>query len=111
MAKRGRRARATSLDGLVDQLQRIDKQRVAVIEQIRAATNRLLSGENPFPWRRNTGQSGAAADGEAAAPRRRRRRRKMSKEARERIAAAQRERWARQKAAAARKTGKAAKNA
>lgn len=109
MAKRGRRARATSLDGLVDQLQRLDKQRVAVMEQIRAATNRLLSGENPFPWRRNTGQSGAAAD--AAAPRRRRRRRKMSKEARERIAAAQRERWARQKAAAARKTGKAAKNA
>jgi hypothetical protein len=111
VAKRGRRARAASLDGLVDQLQKLDKQRVAVIEQIRAATNRLLSGESPFPWRKNGRAAGTPADGEAAAPRRRRKRRKMSKEARERIAAAQRERWARQRAAEGKKTGKAAKGA
>ena len=110
MAKRGRKPRTTSLDGLVDQLQGLDRQRVAVIEQIRAATNRLLSGENPFPWRK-AGRPAAAPDGQVSAPGRRRKRRKMSKEARERIAAAQRERWARQRAGASKKTAKAAKSA
>ena len=94
MAKRGRPARATSLDGLVAQLSALDQQRKKVVDQIRQATNRLLSGENPFPWRK---QGRPGADGEAGG--RKRKRRKMSKEAREKIAAAQRARWARQKRA------------
>ena len=103
MAKRGRPARSSTLDGLVGQLHTLDKQRRRVINQIRQATDRLLSGENPFPWSSQRGR--AAAGGPAAAANgdttvRKRKRRRMSAEAREKIAAAQRARWAKYRKAA-----------
>ena len=102
MAKRGRRARATSLDGLVGQLQALNDQRRRVINQIRAATDRLLAGDGPFGRRSQRGGAATAASASANGeiPVRRRKRRKMSAEAREKIAAAQRARWAKHRKAA-----------
>ena len=59
-----------------------------------------LRAESPFGAGRRGRKAAASSDADGAAagqPTRRRRRRRMSKEARERIAAAQRKRWAEQR--------------
>jgi hypothetical protein len=73
-------------------------QREEIAKELRAAADRIMTGENPFPWRQ-AGTSKAASDGGmASAGRKARKRRKMSAEARAKIAEAQRARWAKQKA-------------
>jgi hypothetical protein len=96
VAKRGRRRRTTSLDGLVEELKRLDRQWLSVADQIRRATDALLSGENPLRWGRNRRPMRAATAGTAKLIRRRARR-KMSAAARAKISAAQKARWAKQK--------------
>ena len=95
MAEPGRLRRTVSLDGLVAQLHELDKQRQSVIDQIRGTTERLISGENPF--RRQKRRAAAAIAGTTKTTGRRRRR-KMSAAARAKISAAQKARWAKQKA-------------
>jgi hypothetical protein len=95
VAKRGRKPRVTSLDGLVGQLQALDRQRQSVINQIRQATDRLLGGEGSAARGRRGRPVSAAAAGSAGTGLRKRKRRKMSREARAKIAAAQKARWAR----------------
>ena len=60
-------------------------QREEIAKELRAAADRVMSGESPFPRRQ------AAAGGVKAKAKKRP---ALSKEARERIAAAQRARWA-----------------
>jgi hypothetical protein len=85
------------LDGLVNQLQALDNQRRNVAEQIRLAMDGFLSGgEGAFPWGKQPSRTAAATAGTAKTTGRRKRR-KMSKEARAKISAAQKARWAKQK--------------
>ena len=93
MAKR--RGRQISLDGLVARLSALDKERIAIQQRIVSAV-RSLGVPSPFSF-------GAASRGRRGRPagtktRGVRKRRKMSAEARAKIAAAQRKRWAKQKA-------------
>jgi hypothetical protein len=94
LAKRGRRPKTTSLLALVQQLNSLDAQRQALLAQIRAATN-ALSGGAP--------DAAAAVSAAAGAPAKRRggRRKgfKMSAEARAKISAAAKKRWAARKKA------------
>ena len=94
---------AAKLDGWMAQRQEIANELNAVIAR---ASGMLSSLEIPFP-RRKRGRPAATAqltasvvEGQGVASGRKRKRRKMSKEAREKIAAAQRARWAKQKAKA-----------
>jgi hypothetical protein len=78
---------------LVGQLQALNQQRQSVINQIRQATNRLLGAAgSAVRSGRGRAVSVVAAAGTGL---RKRKRRKMSKEARAKIAAAQKARWAR----------------
>jgi hypothetical protein len=96
MAKRrGRPRRLLSLDGLVAELKQLDMQRQAVISQKRQATEKLLSGESPFPWGR-----GKAA-GAGTAKQTRRRGRKMSAAARKAVGARMKKYWAERRKAQA----------
>ena len=72
-------------------------QREDIARELRAAADRVMSGESPFPRRQ-------AVAGRV--PAKARRRPTLSKEARERIAAAQRARWAAVKAGKAKKAAK-----
>jgi hypothetical protein len=67
-------------------------QREEIAKELRAAADRIMSGESPFPRREGGGGVVRAAKA---------RKRRMSAEARAKIAAAQRARWAKQKAVAA----------
>jgi len=93
LAKRGRRPKTTSLLSLVQQLNALDAARQALLAQIRAATN-ALSGGAP---------EAAVTVSVAGVPARRRggRRKgfKMSAEARAKISAAAKKRWAAKKKA------------
>lgn len=92
MAKnRLRRMTAASLDGLAATLRDLDARRAAVAKQLRQATEKLLSGENPFPLGQKRGARKAKRTG---------RRRKMSAAARQAISNAQKARWAKQRSAA-----------
>lgn len=75
-----------SLDKLVSQLSRLDKQRAVLIDKLK----RAVSAWSGAPWQPK-GSSRATSV---------RRRRKMSKAARKKISAAQKKRWANQKAGA-----------
>ena len=71
------------------------EQRQEIANELRAAADKIMSGESPFPRRRG------AVSAKAGAPAgKRRRRRKMSAAARKRISEAVKARWAKQKAAA-----------
>lgn len=89
MVRRGRKPRVT-LVSLAAELQHLDSRRQELVAQIRHAAERMISGEAPFPWR---GRKAAAlnANGEP------RKKKVMSPEARARIGAAQRKRWAKLK--------------
>jgi hypothetical protein len=89
VAKRGRPRRATSLDGLVGQLNQLDQQRKAVFDQIRRTTEKLLSGESLFPW--SVGGGGKRRGRPVGSGKGKR---KMSAAARKRISEAQKKRWA-----------------
>ena len=73
-------------------------QREEIARELRAAADRVMSGERPFPFRRQT----VAAAGKGKA----KKRPSLSPEARERIAAAQRARWAAVKAGKTKKSAK-----
>ena len=73
-------------------------QREEIARELRAAADRVMAGERPFPLRRQAG----AATGKRKA----KKRPTLSQEARERIAAAQRARWAAVKAGKAKKAAK-----
>ena len=109
MAKRGRTA---SLDKMVARLKELDKERKALMAGLAAAFS-SLSGENPFPWSRTRSRRGrppASADSGGAVGNARRaasggavgngarQRKPMSQDARDKIAAAQKARWAAVKA-------------
>ena len=84
--KRGRRPNASSLDQLASELRALDARRASVVRQLRQATERLLAGENPFPW-------GNKKAGRKQAPKPpAKRRRKMSAAARAAISKAQKAR-------------------
>jgi hypothetical protein len=86
--------RAWALIGASQRLRELDQERAAIL----SAFPQLRSGDSPFPRRRGRAKSEKAELGLSA---RKRKRKKMSKQAREKIAAAQRARWARQKKAKA----------
>jgi hypothetical protein len=73
-------------------------QREEIARELRAAADRVMTGESPFPLRRPVGAARKATKA--------RKRPALSKEARERIAAAQRARWAAVKSGKARKSAK-----
>ena len=91
MAKRGRRPKTASLLSLVQQLTTLDAQRVELVAQIQAATNALIGGgaASPVavPVAKPTGRGG------------RRKGFKMSTEAKAKISAAAKKRWAAKKKA------------
>ncbi len=103
MAKRGR---AVSIDKLVKQLNQLDNQRKALTSRIRQAVGSLLGAG---AVRGGADLASPAADGrsvegggvKAAAGRKRAKKRTMSAAARKAISDAQKRRWAKQKAAAA----------
>ena len=95
MAKRGRTA---SVDKLLARLNELDKERVAVMAGIKAAVGHILGGETPAPRPAKSKSSQNTAVPPAAAPAPSKRA-PMSAEARAKIAAAQRRRWAKQKTA------------
>jgi hypothetical protein len=110
MAKRGRSA---SLDRMVSRLKELDKERKAILAGLTAAFSSLSGGESPFPWGKQPGRRGrprrSADSGGAVGNARRadsggavgngaRQRKPMSQEARDKIAAAQKARWAAVKA-------------
>jgi hypothetical protein len=98
MAKRGR---SMSLDKLVSQLSALDSQRKTLVSKLRMAVA-AWSGDNPFPRKAST--TGRSSRGrKKVAHGRGRKRRKMSAAARAKISAAQRARWATQKAGATKK--------
>src|SRR5258705_13576706 len=94
MAKR--RGRTISLDGLVARLSALDKQRVAIQERIVSAI-RGLGVPSPFSSFSSSSLNPRRGRGTAGAKKTRKRRR-MSAEARARIAAAQKRRWAKVRA-------------
>ena len=90
MAKKRRTPRSeSSLDRLAAELRSLNERRADVARQLRLATERLLSGESPFPW----GRARKARKTKRAGNRRR----KMSLAARKAISKAQKERWAKQR--------------
>lgn len=97
MAKRGR---AISVDRLLSELSSLDKQRVALQARIKnavtSAVGAFSGGESPFPWSKKKRGRPAGSKNKAAAGGRKRR--KMSAKARAAISAAQKARWAKQKA-------------
>jgi hypothetical protein len=97
MAKRrGRPRRAVSIDGLVATLKSLDQQREAVTARLKSALNSALSGVSSTFSTVSTGTyRRGRPPGTAKGTRKRR---KMSAAARAKIAAAQRARWAKQKA-------------
>jgi hypothetical protein len=91
---------AAKLDGWMAQRKEIANELNAVITRARGM---LSSLEVPFPGRkpgRRAATELTTGEGQGVGKGRTRKRRKMSKEAREKIAAAQRARWAKQKARA-----------
>ena len=76
-------------------------QRQEIARELREVADKVMAGENPFAQRVTTPSMLAKEVAQINAPEgTRRRRRKMSAAAREKIAAAQRARWAKQKRAA-----------
>ena len=115
MAKRGRPARTISsgidlmqyaVAGARGRLQELGREAQELFRHFPQ-----LRAESPFAGGRRGRPTTAAVstDGTAQPTGRRRRRRRMSKEARERIAAAQRKRWAEQRKREAAKTSTAAR--
>lgn len=85
--------RQASIDALVAEIKQLDSRRSKLVSQFRQATDKILSGENPFPFsagRRQRGRKPGRKTG-------RRKGFKMSKAARAKISAAQKARWAKQK--------------
>jgi hypothetical protein len=103
---RGFDAAATTIGGALGSVMaKVDAwmaQREEIAKELRAAADRLMSGDNPFPRR---GPVAAATAGRAKA----KKRPALSPEARERIAAAQRARWAALKAGKAKQPARKAK--
>jgi hypothetical protein len=93
MAKR--RGRQVSLDGLVARLSALDEERVAIQRRIVGAI-RSLGVPSPISF--GPSSKGHRRSPGGTKPKGARKRRKMSAEARAKIAAAQRKRWAKQKA-------------
>jgi hypothetical protein len=91
--KRGRPHKIASLDALVAELRQLDEQRMAVVGHIRDATNRLLSGENPFPWGAGRNVK-ASSDGGMVSSGRKRKRRKMSAAQKRVVSARMKKYWA-----------------
>lgn len=87
MAKRGRKPNGT-LTALVRRLEDLDSERLALIAGIRAAADALIGDSGPEP-RAPVVQPLADARGDKG-----RKRPRLSAEARARIAAAQKRRWA-----------------
>ena len=85
-------------------------QRQEIAQELRSVADRIMSGENPFPRKVTTPSMVGEAVAETNAAKLRgekpRKRRRMSPEARARISAAVKERWARQKAGGAAKNAK-----
>jgi len=99
MAKRrGRRPGTLSIDGLMAELASLDVRRKQIQASIQAAVSSVISGiPSPFSSGRKRGRPAGSKN---VATKATRKRRKMSKEARAKIAAAQRARWAKQKGTA-----------
>jgi hypothetical protein len=100
MAKR--RGRQVSLDGLAKRLSDLDKERQAIQGRIVSAI-KSLGVPSPFSWlpaSTATGRRGRPAGSKNVKTKGRRKRRKMSAAARAKISAAQKKRWAKQKATA-----------
>jgi hypothetical protein len=91
--KRGGPRKTASLDALVAELRQLDERRMAVVGQIRDATNRLLSGENPFPWGAGRNVK-ASSDGGMVSSGRKRKRREMSAAQRRVVSARMKKYWA-----------------
>lgn len=95
MAKRGRTA---SVDKLLARLKELDAERVAVMAGIKAAVGHILGSDEPAPRAAKAKPAQVKPEHPAPAPAVKTRP-PMSAEARAKIAAAQRKRWARQKKA------------
>ena len=101
MAKRGRRPRMVSIDSLMFELGKLEGRRREIVSQIRKAMTgigvALRDGEAPFPL------------GEIARSAKKTVKKKMSAEARAKISAAQKARWAKVAKKAVRKAARAVK--
>ena len=97
MAKR--RGRQVSIDRLLATLRDLDRQRVEVTNRLKSALNTALSGV-PSPFSPLSTASGTRRGRPTGSTKTRetRKRRKMSAAARAKISAAQKKRWAAQKA-------------
>ena len=96
MAKRGRKPRGT-LASIAVELEQLESRRHELIQQLRRAADALSSADSPVPGRARTAGSARRA---GTGRRRRGGRRKgfkMSAEARAKISAAAKKRWAAQK--------------
>jgi hypothetical protein len=80
---------------MVAELRALDARRVALVNQLKGATERLFSGENPFPWGPGRKAGSSKREGRPAG---KHKRRPMSAAARKKISEAQKARWAKQRA-------------
>lgn len=96
---------ATGFDGVLNQLQAEERSLSNRLERVRQALSALsgLDGEAPETGRRRVTRRSRKAPNPDAATNGKRKRRRMSAEARAKIGAAQRKRWAAQKATSAKK--------
>jgi hypothetical protein len=82
-------------------------QREEIARELRRVADQMMSGASPYPWgRKKVATTPAGGGGEVARARKARKRRTMSAEARAKISAAQKARWARQNGGAAAKKAK-----
>jgi hypothetical protein len=85
--------KAVSSESILQKLNAWWEQRTALAAELRAAADRLDSGENPFPWGTG-GKARASSDGGMVSRGRKRKRRGMSSAQKKAVSARMKKYWA-----------------